>query len=147
MAVLIVIAAIVLRPDPIFLAGTYGAVVYLLYSNLSKVVLSRSHREGRRLTTEGHYEQAVAAFDRSYAFFSKYRWIDQYRYLVMLDSAALSYREMALVNAGYCCVMLGDLPRAKTYYQKVLAEFPNNTVAKNNLTQLTEYERQNTSGN
>lgn len=147
MTVLIVIAAVVLRPDPIILAGTYGAAVYLLYSNLSKAFLLRSHRKGRRLTDEGQYEQAVAAFDRSHAFFSKHSWIDRYRFLITLDSAATSYREMALINAAYCCFVLGDLPRAKAYYQKALAEFPNSDIAKNNLTRIAEYESQKLSGN
>lgn len=147
MAMLIIIAAIVLRPNPIILAATYGAAVYLIYSNLSKAILLKSHREGMRLSRNGDYEQAIAKYQESYRFFSKYPWIDRYRFIVTLDSAAIRYREMALINAGYCCAALGDLPRAAQYCERALAEFPDSELAKNNLNQIVEYERQNISEN
>jgi hypothetical protein len=78
-----------------------GAAVYLLWSRLSKAIVLRHHRAGLRLTRTGLFDEAEAAFLKSFDCLTRYSWVDRYRFFLLLDSSAVSYREMALVNAGY----------------------------------------------
>ena len=88
-------------PSSLSMAAVYSAVVYLLYSFGSKSLLLRAHREGIYLSKLQAFREAIDQFQRSYGFLEKHSWLDKYRFITMLDSSALSYREMALVNIAY----------------------------------------------
>ena len=51
----------------------------------------------------------------------------------MLDSSALSYREMALVNIAYSYVQLDEKATALKYYQRALEEFPESKMAQSGI--------------
>lgn len=114
-------------------AVSLGAVFYLVYSVLSRGLLTRHHRRGMDLTRREEYPQAISEFEQSYAFFSKYAWVDQYRSVTMMTPAAMSFREMALINIAYCQRKLGDIRKAKATYERVLQEFPNSVMARSGL--------------
>jgi hypothetical protein len=40
---------------------------------------------------------------------NRYAWIDKYRFIIMLDSSAIAYSEMALCNIAYSYIQLGDM--------------------------------------
>lgn len=115
------------------MAGAYGAVVYLLYSFGSKALLLRDHREGIHLSNLQAFREAIDKFQRSYAFLEKHPWLDKYRFITMLDSSALSYREMALVNIAYSHVQLDEKATALKYYQRALQEFPESEMAQSGI--------------
>jgi tetratricopeptide (TPR) repeat protein len=131
----IVIAAIelLIRPATFYHSILWGCAIYLVYSFGSRLLLTRAHRAGRQLATAGKFKEAIAAFEKSYTFFSRYSWLDRYRYITLMSPSAMSYREMALINIGYCYVQLGKKARAREYYEKALEEFPQSVLAKNNL--------------
>ena len=106
-----------------------GAGIFLAYSYGSKALLTQSHRQGLLLTKQGHFLDAIRAHKQSYAFFSKHLWLDRYRSLTLLTPALMSYREMALINVAYCYVQLHEEQQAKSCYERLLAEFPNNEYA------------------
>ncbi|MEJ7847979.1 MAG: hypothetical protein WKF92_07835 [Pyrinomonadaceae bacterium] len=54
----------------------------------------------------------------------------------MLDSSAVSYREMALCNIAFAHVQLEENAEAQDYYRKTLAEFPESIMAKSSLAHL-----------
>ena len=139
---LIVLVEIIFRPEPFILSGAYGAGLYLLYSYGSRWLLLKLHRQGMQLTRQEKYQEAANKFDASYQFFTDHAWIDKYRSLTMMIPAAISYREMALINSGYCYVQLGDSAKAKMYYQKALAEFPESAMAHAALKLLETAENQ-----
>jgi tetratricopeptide (TPR) repeat protein len=120
-------------PDKLDLALLYGALVYLGYSFGSKAVLLKHHRRGINLSKLGLFREAIPEFQSSYSFLNKYPWIDKYRFITMLDSSAISYREMALCNIAYSYIQLEEKGRAQEYYRKALVEFPESHMAKSGL--------------
>jgi tetratricopeptide (TPR) repeat protein len=127
-----------------FLASAYGLFLacglHLAYSWGSRAVLARAHRRGIRLSSRGLYEAAIAAYQESYSFFTRHRWLDRYRAVTLLMPSAMSYREMALVNTAACYVQLGDGKKAKEYYSRALAEFPGSALAASALKLIESVE-------
>ena len=120
-------------PIGVSMAAAYSAVVYLLYSFGSKAFLLRYHREGMRLSKVQQFREAIDKFERSYGFLEEYPWLDKYRFITMLDSSALSYREMALCNIAYSHAQLGQPVEALKYYQRALEEFPESEMAQSGI--------------
>lgn len=106
------------------------ALTYLTLSFGVKAIFLKNHSKGITLTKEGRNKQAIASFEKSAKFFSDHLWLDQYRFITLLSAAKHGYREMALINIGYCYIELKDQEKAKEYYQKALQEYPNNEMAK-----------------
>jgi tetratricopeptide (TPR) repeat protein len=124
-----------------------GAGGYLVWSFGSRALLTQSHRQGMLLTRQGRYKDAIKKYEASYAFFSKHRWVDDYRSLVLLTPSATSYREMALVNMAYCYAKLGKDKQAIAAYERTLEEFPESAIAKATLKLIYEAERGNSPPN
>ncbi len=101
-----------------------GALIFTILSRGTKAGLLRDHREGVAHTHAGRYEQAIQSFQKSDEFLSASRWVDDLRWLVCLDSSAISYREMARFNIGFCRLQMGDTAGAQAEWAKLLAEFP-----------------------
>ncbi|MCC7450231.1 MAG: tetratricopeptide repeat protein [Anaerolineae bacterium] len=118
-----------------------GAAIYLLYSYGSRTLLTRSQRQGMALARQKRYQEAIAKFEDSYQFFSRYVWIDRFRTFVLMTPSAISYREMALLNMAYCYVQIKNLSKAKAYYQQTLAEFPDSERAKVSLQSIEAAEQ------
>jgi hypothetical protein len=133
-------AALVLWPRLGLVSVSVGAFAYLAYSFGLRWILLRPHRQGLRLTSERNFPEAIHSFEQSYAFFSKYGWVDRYRYLTMLTPSAVSFREMALVNIAYCYVQMGDWMKAKDYYQSIMAQFPHSQLARRALELIDNIE-------
>jgi tetratricopeptide (TPR) repeat protein len=115
------------------LAAAYSVVVYLLYSFGSKAFLLRYHREGIQLAKVKQFREAIDKFQKSYGFLEEHPWLDKYRFITMLDSSALSYREMALCNIGYSHAQLDEPVEALKYYQRALKEFPESEMAQSGI--------------
>ncbi len=109
------------------------AIVYLcLFIGLRKM-MPKNHRRGVAFLRAKEYEKAAREFDASYRFFERNIWLDRFRYLTLLSSSRISYREMALLNSAYCYALLGDGPKMKEYYEKTLQQFPDSEIAKISL--------------
>lgn len=107
-----------------------GSLTYLVVVWTLRLTLQKHHLKGMQCIRKEDYAEGAAAFQRSYAFFTKYPWIDRYRCITMFSSSALPYRQMALNNMGFCLLRIGETARAWDAY-KLLAslnrDFP--TVA------------------
>lgn len=114
----------------------FALFTYLMLFYIIRTLLARDHKNGIRNIRAGKFRNAVSDFDRSYQFFEKYRWIDNYRYLTLLSSSRMSYREMALINMAYCFRKLGQNTRAREIYEKTLREFPGSRMAMAGLRSL-----------
>lgn len=79
---------------------------------------------------EKEYLAAAQAFQNSWDFFNKNKWLDEYRSVFMLSATKMSYREMALINRSLCFWQMGDTDKAKISYSEVLKYFPNSKMAK-----------------
>jgi tetratricopeptide (TPR) repeat protein len=107
-----------------------AAAIYLLWSILSKAVALGPHRRGLGFVARGLYEDAGREFSKSYERFCTNNWIDRYRVLILLDSSAVSYREMALINMGYAELRAGQVRDAWESYRKAFREFPGSAAAR-----------------
>ena len=66
-----------------------------------------------------NYRDAVAAFQKSYDFFTKYPAIDKYRFITMFASSAFPYQQMALNNMGLCYLYMGQEEKALETFEKL----------------------------
>lgn len=140
-AVLCVLFLTFIKPE--LRAIEFAIISYLVISVILKTAIPRSHRKGIALYKTGKYEHAIAEFEKSYVFFTKNAWIDKYRFITMLSSSRISYREMALLNIAFCYSQIGDGKNAKAYYLKVLDEFPDSAMAKSSLKMIESIETSN----
>ena len=123
----------VFSPNDFWRGSAFGVVAYLVYSFGSKSILLKNHRRGIYFAKLGSYQDAIREFQLSYQFLDKHKWVDTYRFLVMLDSSAISYREMALCNVAYSHAQLGQPAEALQYYRRALQEFPESELARNGV--------------
>lgn len=119
----------------------YAALTFLLLSFALRNFVPKDHREGIRKNNKGKFEEALLDFEKSYLFFKKYEWIDKYRYITLLSSSKISYREMALVNIAFCYSQIGNSSKSKEYYLRTLDEFPESMMAKTALNFIDSFEK------
>src|SRR5215212_5466579 len=70
---------------------------FALASALQNLV-PRHHRRGMAFVKQGDYEPAIEHFKNSYDYFTRNKWLDKYRSIILLSISRISYREMALLN-------------------------------------------------
>lgn len=113
-----------------------GALTYLILSFALRTLIPHNHKAGMTLVKQEKYLDAISHFKNSYDFFKRYEWLDKYRYLTLLSSAKMSYKEMALNNIAFCFGQMGDRTKSKEYYELTLQEFPNSGMARAGLNML-----------
>lgn len=114
----------------------YGALTYLAISFGLRYFIPKDHRQGIRLVQQKYFQEAIPYFQKSYAFFKKYSWVDKYRFLTLLSSSKMCYKEMALNNIAFCYGQVGKGDKAIEYYNRTLTEYPGNELAKAGLNLL-----------
>ena len=114
----------------------YGAFTYLFLSTALRYFIPKNHRIGLSLTRSKQFEKAIPEYEKSYEFFSKNDWIDKYRFLTLMSSSKMNYKEMALCNIAFCYSQLGNGAKSIEYYQKTVEEFPENQIAQSALKML-----------
>lgn len=119
----------------------YGCVTYLSISYFLRFFIPKSHRRGLSLFKEKQFLEGINSFQESYNFFKKNEYLDKYRYLLLLSSSKISYREMALNNIAFAYGQIGDGKKAKEHYERLLVEFPNNGIAKAALKMIGSFEK------
>lgn len=124
----------------------WGALTYLLISFSVRHFIPKYHRKGIRLSGKGNFEEAIPQYEKSVEFFTKRAWIDKYRFITLLSSSKLGYREMGLCNIAFCYGQLGDIEQTKKYYQIVLDGFPENGIAQSGLRLLNALESNKENG-
>lgn len=107
------------------------------------VIQSRIMKAVRMLEQDG-VDKAVAEMKRIVAFFERYSWIDRYRAIVVLNSSAIGFREMALYNIGYFYLQAGHKSEAKDAFRRVLDLYPENILAKRSLKTFDTIEQSDT---
>jgi hypothetical protein len=129
MAAFVAVAAVVSgRYDNPALFSGVGA--YLVLSVVLRYTVTREHRNGVRLMRAGRFEDAVPAFQRSVAFFERHPRIDRLRAFTALSASSMTYREMAMCNIAFALAQLRRGEAAKNAYERVLAEYPDNGMAR-----------------
>jgi len=107
-----------------------GISLYFLLSIYLKVLIPRWHRKGVYYLKKGELQAAILAFQKSYQYFQKYAWIDQYRAFTLFSTSQLSYSEMALMNIIYCYEQMGDKKNAQKYLKILRNQYPENKYSR-----------------
>lgn len=110
----------------------YMIIAFIVYAALTialKTIIPKDLKKGMELVKAGKMREAISAFKASYEFFNNHLWLDKYRAVTMLSVSPMSYREMSLINIGFCYSQIQEAEKAKMIYEKVLDEFPKNQVA------------------
>ncbi|WP_075344612.1 tetratricopeptide repeat protein [Tenacibaculum agarivorans] len=118
-----------------------GAGTYLLLSFSLRNFIPKDHRNGIKKLNSENFQTAIQDFENSYSYFKKNEWIDKYRFLTLLSSSHMSYREMALANIAFCYGQIGNGKKSKEYYEKTLQEFPESGLAKSALRIINSVEK------
>ncbi|MCF2489899.1 tol-pal system YbgF family protein [Dyadobacter sp. CY347] len=111
----------------------FSALTYLMMSNLARFLVLKHHNRAVKFVKAEDFRSAIRGFQSSYDFLSTYPWIDKYRYMTLLSSSKLSFREMALNNIAFSHAQIGEGDQAILYYNKMLTEFPNSDLAETAL--------------
>lgn len=122
-------------------AMLHGAIAYLLISFTVRTLIPKDHRIGVKNVKSSQFERAIPHFEKSYEFFKKNDWVDKYRFLTLLSSSRMTYKEMALNNIAFCYGQIGKGKKSKEYYEKTLVEFPDSGMAKAGLRLLNSMEK------
>ncbi|GAA4052600.1 hypothetical protein GCM10022409_44360 [Hymenobacter glaciei] len=124
--------------NPVFpTAATYLGLGFMLRN-----IVAKDHRRGMQLVKKPAYMEAIPFFESSYQYFTANAWVDKYRYLTLLSSSGMCYREMALCNIAFCYSQIGEGQKARAYYQRVLEVYPNNGLAQTALRMMESVEKQ-----
>ena len=103
----------------------FGGTTYLILAWTLRLTLQRHHRKGMKLLRQKQYEEAAAAFQNSFSFFTKHPWIDKCRFITMFSSNAIPFGQMAVNNLGICYLHMGEDAKALEAFTK-LAEISGN---------------------
>ena len=106
-----------------------GALTYSLLALVLRNIIAKNHRQGMRLVKQQKFADALPCFEKSVDYFAKNNWVDKYRYLTLLSSSKMTYKEMGLCNIAFCYSQTGNGQKAKEYYEQALKEFPENGLA------------------
>lgn len=82
------------------------------------------------------FAEAIPCFERSLEFFDRHPWLDRYRSVILLSVSAISYREMAMTNLGFCYSQLLDGTNARQWYERCIERFPESSIAQCSLNML-----------
>lgn len=107
----------------------FGALIYLILSFGLRTLFARDYRQGMKLVKQHQFENAIPFFEKSIAFFTRKAWVDKYRFLTLLSSSKMTYKEMGLCNIAFCYGQTNNGQKAKEFYEKALQEFPENGIA------------------
>ena len=107
----------------------FGGLTYCLLAILLRNAIAKKHRQGMRLVKQKKFAEAIPLFEKSVDYFTRHAWVDKYRYLTLLSSSGMTYKEMGLCNIAFCLSQTGNGQSAKEYYEKTIREFPENGVA------------------
>ena len=107
----------------------FGALTYSLLALGLRNLIAKNHRQGMRLVKQQKFVDALPYFEKSVDYFAKNNCVDKYRYLTLLSSSKMTYKEMGLCNIAFCYSQTGNGQKAKEYYEQALREFPENGLA------------------
>ena len=93
-----------------------------------------------RLVKQHNFMDAIPKFEKSVDFFTRNNWLDKYRFLTLLSSSKMTYKEMGLCNIAFCYSQTNNGQKAKEYFEQTLKEFPENGLAIAGLRMMNSVE-------
>lgn len=103
----------------------FGMFAYVLHRLvLVRRVVCRDHRRGVVLMKQGKFEESVAAFRQSEAFWAKHPTLDRLRAPLLGSPTSHGFQVFAVYNQAYGLARLGRGSEALALVERVLAEHP-----------------------
>jgi len=118
----------------------FGALTYSIIAFGLRNFIAKNHRQGIKLVKQKKFAEAIPYFEKSVDYFSTNSWVDKYRFLTLLSSSKMTYREMGLCNIAFCYSQTGNGLKAKEIYRETLNEYPENGLAIAGLNMLTSVD-------
>lgn len=118
-----------------------AALTYSILAFILRKTITKNHRKGMVLLKQNQYLNCIPYFEKSISFFDQNKWVDQFRFITLLSSSKLSYKEMALCNIAFAYSQIGDGEKAILYYEKVRTLNPTNGLAVAGLNMLNSIKQ------
>ena len=93
-------------------------------------MIPRKHIKGIKHLYNNEFDKAYNDFEKSYKFFDKYKFIDEFGFIFLLSMSDYTYRESALLNQAFICNKIGNKEEAEKLYEKILSINPKNRIAR-----------------
>lgn len=106
-----------------------GVLSYVILSYILRNTIAKYHRKGIKQVRNQKFNEAISSFQKSVNFFTNHAWLDKYRFVTLLSSSKMTYKEMGLCNVAFCYSQINNGQKAKEYYELTLTEFPDNALA------------------
>ncbi len=120
------------------------SICTVLYFVLYKII-PKQLNTGIYFLSEKDYQNALDSFDKSIASFEKWKTLDKYGFVLLLNYSKHSYLEASLINKA---AVLGKLDREKDaviLYQKILVNYPQNEIAQTQ-SKILQYQLRKSDG-
>lgn len=121
----------------------FSPATYLVITLGMQLLFTINFRKGFSFYKKEQFENAIPEFQKSYDFYSKHRWLDNNRYIIMMSATQNTYLEMSLVDLAYSYEQLGNAEQAKELYLKTLSLFPESEMAKTALNIMNMMKKAN----
>jgi tetratricopeptide (TPR) repeat protein len=118
-----------------------AALLYCLLAFILRKTIAKSHRMGIKILKQHQYKESIPYFEKSIVFFEQNSWVDTYRFITLLSSSKLSYKEMGLCNIAFAYSQIGEGEKAIIYYEKAKAINPSNGLAIAGLNMLNSIKQ------
>lgn len=113
----------------LFISFLIAYIIFILSRYLIRYTVTVEHTRGTELLKKGDYQGAIEHFNKSIEYFDAHRMLDRWRSILLLSSNQYEYREIALTNIAFAYNELGEVEKAREYYEACLKDYPNNQVA------------------
>ncbi|HOJ78023.1 MAG TPA: tetratricopeptide repeat protein [Bacillota bacterium] len=112
-----------------FISFLIAYIVFILSRYLIRYTVTVEHTRGTELLKKGDFQGAIEHFNKSIEYFDAHRALDRWRSILLLSPNQYEYREIALTNIAFAYNELGEVQKAREYYEACLKDYPNNQVA------------------
>lgn len=129
----------------IFFFQKHGIIIGIAFFWALAVLLNQtiptSHNKGMKAIKRKDFKVALEYFKQSADFFTKYAWVDKYRAITFLSASKMYYREIALCNIAFCYTQTMEAEKAKSTYEEILKEYPDNGIAYYALNSINTFSK------
>ena len=110
-----------------------GLYFYLFSLIIPYRIIPKYHRLGIENMKKQKFNEAYNDFEMSLIYFNKYKILDIYGFILLLNISDYTYRESALINQARIKLNLNDKIEAEKLYIQALKINPKNRIAKKGL--------------
>lgn len=109
----------------------FAFVIYWLLTALAReIFFPISLRKSIELIALEKFEEAIPYTQKTIDYYLNHRWIDKYRFILLINSSKKTITESITCNLAYCYFKTGRIGKAQELYHEILKHYPRNTNAR-----------------